>query len=140
MMELGRRATAERIDVGKPLLCARDVYQAIGPTLRSERQEVFVVLGLDARNRIRVRHTAAVGGLTSCVVSPRDVFGPLVREACAAAICVHCHPSGDPTTSADDVELTRQLKKTGDLLGIRLLDHIVVGAEGFTSLADAGVL
>lgn len=134
--ELGRRAATERIEVGGPLRSPREVFEALGPVLRNEDREVFLVLGLDARNRVRLFREVAVGSLVRCIITPRDVFGPLLREAIAAAIVVHNHPSGDPTPSHEDLELTRRLKEAGDLLGVRLLDHLVIGAEGFVSLAD----
>jgi DNA repair protein RadC len=73
-------------------------------------------------------------------VHPRDVFRPLIRGAAAAAIFCHNHPSGDPTPSRQDIDLTTRLREVGDLCGISVLDHVVVAADGFTSLADRGWL
>ena len=130
----------ERLAVGQPLQTPQDVFDAVGPLLAGEDHEVFLALGLDARHRIRIVHRAATGSLTRCVLTPGDVFRPLVREAVASAVLVHNHPSGDPNPSAEDITLTRRMKDAGRLLGIAVLDHVVVAAEGFVSLADRGVL
>ena len=140
VFELGRRAAMEGVNSGKKIRCAEDVHAALGPTLRAEEREVFYVLGLDARGRIKLVHQVAIGSLTQCVIHPRDVFAPLLREAAVSAILVHNHPSGDPTPSAEDLRLTRKLKQAGDLLGVKVLDHIILGADGFTSLAEVGIL
>ena len=138
--QLGLCLSQERLAVGKPLVSPEDVYEALRSVLAAEEREVFLVLGLDARNRIRIVHRAATGSVTRCAFTPADVFRPLVREAAARAILVHCHPSGDPNPSAEDIELTRRMKEAGQLLGIAVLDHVIVGAEGYVSLADRGLL
>ena len=137
---LGTCLSHERLAVGEPLRTPQDVFDAVGPLLVGEEQEVFLVLGLDARHRIRVVHRAAIGSLTRCILTPGDVFRPLVREAVARAIIVHSHPSGDPDPSPEDITLTRRMKDAGKLLGIAVLDHVVVAAEGYVSLAERGVV
>ena len=82
----------------------------------------------------------ALGGLSACPVSPADVYRALVREAAAAVVFAHNHPSGEPTPSQDDIALTARLARAGALLGIRVLDHIIVGHEGYFSFLDAGLL
>jgi len=76
--------------------------------------------------------------MTASVVHPRDVFGAVVREAAAAVIFVHNHPSGDPTPSAEDIALTRRLREVGDLVGVRVLDHVVIGKGRYVSFVDEG--
>jgi DNA repair protein RadC len=114
------------------------VYSLLGPTLARKKQERFLVVALDARNRIIARHLVAVGSLAACVVHPREVFSPLIRDHAAAAILVHCHPSGSPEPSQEDRDLTRRLVDAGKLMGIPVLDHLVVGREGYHSFRDAG--
>jgi DNA repair protein RadC len=80
----------------------------------------------------------ARGSLTGVEVHPRDVFCPLIRTSAAAVIFCHNHPSGDPTPSRQDIALTMRLREVGELCGISVLDHVVVGWEGYTSLADRG--
>lgn len=123
-----------------PLRCSAQAYQKVGRTLARRRQERFVVVALDARNRILARHVAAVGSLTACIVHPREVFAPLIRDRAAATILIHNHPSGDPSPSAEDLELTERLTQAGRLLGIIVLDHLVVGNDGYYSFRDAGRL
>jgi DNA repair protein RadC len=126
---------------GPPSLrCSAEVYDLLARPLARSRQERFYVVSLDARNRVIRKHLVAVGSLASVVVHPREVFRPLVRDGAAAAIVLHCHPSGDPRPSAEDDEITRRLVEVGRLLGIPVLDHVIVGREGYHSFRDAGTL
>jgi len=81
-----------------------------------------------------------VGGVTASPVAPADVFRALVREAAAGVIFVHNHPSGEPTPSPEDVALTERLCRAGELLGVRVLDHVILAHEGYFSFLDAGLL
>ena len=80
--------------------------------------------------------TVSVGSLSAAIVHPREVFAPAIKERAAALIVLHNHPSGDPTPSAEDFEITRRLKEVGDLVGIRLLDHVIVGINKFYSFQE----
>jgi DNA repair protein RadC len=102
------------------------------------RHEVFYVLLLDAKHRSLRDVQVSAGSLTATIVHPREVFAPAVRDGAAAVILAHNHPSGDPAPSPEDVELTRRLRSAGDLIGIVVLDHVIVGAQGHFSFADAG--
>ena len=95
---------------------------------------MFHALLLDGKHRLRRMERVSEGTLTSSLVHPREFFRPAVREPAAAVIAVHNHPSGDPEPSAEDLEVTRRLVRAGELLGIPLLDHIVVGAAGWVSI------
>ena len=106
--------------------------------MRDLKHEVFKVLLLDARNKLIREITISEGSLTSSIVHPREVFRPAIIEAAASIICVHNHPSGDPTPSQDDLKITTQLVETGRIVDIRVLDHIIVGHRTFTSLASQG--
>jgi DNA repair protein RadC len=99
-------------------------------------QEEFHVLGLDGRKRVVVHSIAAIGGCNVVYIDPRDVFRGLVRGAVDSAIVAHNHPSGSPEPSATDVDLTRRLADAGALLGIELVDHVVIGREGYFSFAQ----
>jgi len=134
--QLGRRALSfpsERAVLREPA----DVYRHLRPRLQGMTQEVFLVLVLDARNGVVDEIEVARGTLTGVEVHPREVFRPLVRQAAAAAIVAHNHPSGDSQPSPDDIALTRRLQLAGELLGIPILDHIVIGRDDFTSVAEA---
>ena len=139
-IELGRRLAregpAERPHVGGP----RDVYELCAPTLRDLVQEEFHVLLLSTQHSLLRELLVTRGTLDTSLVHPREVFRAAVLESAAAVILVHNHPSGDPTPSAEDREVTRQLVGAGNLLGIPVLDHIVIGDGRYVSFVEAGLL
>lgn len=139
-LELGRRLQGGLLRRGEAIRCARDAYQRLRGRLSHLSQEVFYVLALDARHRVLALKQVAQGSATSVEVHPREVYRLLVREGAAAAIAVHNHPSGDPEPSEDDRGLTLRLKQAGELLGIPLLDHLVVGEGCYVSMAERGEL
>jgi len=98
------------------------------------------VILLDARHRVLRSEVISQGTLTASLVHPREVFRPALRDAAAALVLVHNHPSGDPTPSAEDREVTARLASAGEILGVRILDHIVVAERGFCSLREQGEL
>lgn len=108
--------------------------------LRRDGRERFAVLYLNTRNQPLGCETVAVGGLNVAALQPREVFEPALRIGAAAVILAHNHPSGDPTPSAEDLAVTRHLQEAGRLLGVEVLDHLVVSAERFRSLREAGGL
>lgn len=95
-----------------------------------------MVLALDARNAVIDEIEVARGSLTDVEVHPREVFRPLIRQAAAAAVVAHNHPSGDPSPSASDVTFTRRLRRAGELLGIPILDHVIIGRDDYSSIAE----
>ena len=122
------------------LVSSRDVASYFRPLIGADTMESFWVIGLDAKNRVRVEHQVSRGGLTSCPVSPSDAIRPVVLNACVGAIAIHNHPSGDTSPSPEDIALTQRLAQGFDLLGLRLVDHVIVSTEGYFSFLDAGVL
>jgi DNA repair protein RadC len=104
--------------------------------LESRPVEEFWAIALDVRHRVIFDELLARGSLSGVEIHPRDVFRPLIRAGAAAVIFCHNHPSGDPAPSRADIELTQRLREVGDLCGIPVLDHVVVGSEGFASLAE----
>ncbi len=138
-VELGKRvASAPALRDGK-LGTSRDVYGRYRPRLAQLVQEVFVVVAIDARQRILADFTVGMGTATTCPVAPADAVRPLIRIGASGAVFVHNHPSGDPTPSRDDVVLTERLRAACDLLGLRMIDHVVVASEGFYSFCDGGM-
>lgn len=125
---------------GEPLKKAEDVFLAYGSASRDLKVEQFRAILLDGKHRVMREIIISQGTLTSSPVHPREVFTAAVRFSAAAIIIIHNHPSGDPTPSADDLEITRRLKEVGDLIGIRVLDHVILGDGCFRSLADSGLL
>lgn len=110
------------------------------PELRRAKKEHFVALYLNARNQLVAKETVSVGTLTANLVHPREVFQPAVAHSAASVIVVHNHPSGDPSPSEEDVVLTARLKEAGELMGIALLDHVIIGDKKPVSLRQAGHL
>ena len=133
--ELGRRAV-EHVHHRHNLSRPDDVFHHVAPRLAGLVQEVFLVIGIDVRNALIEVVEVARGTVNGVDVHPREVFRPLVRMAAAAAVVVHNHPSGDPTPSQEDLDLTRRLREVGILVGIPILDHVVIGSQGFRSIAE----
>lgn len=116
------------------------VYEAFRERfLRLDREE-FLVVPLDGKNQVLGFHVVSVGSLTASLVHPREVYKLAILENAAAIIVVHNHPSGDPTPSAEDQAITQRLKQAGELLGINLLDHVIIGDGRYVSFADDGLL
>ena len=126
-----RRATAF---IGK----ARDAADFIRRVLPDNAREHFVTLYLDAGHKVAAFAVTATGTANSCPVHPREVFQGAVLTGATAILVGHNHPSGDPLPSTCDREITAKLKDAGTLLGIKLLDHVVLGDEGFYSFAEQG--
>ncbi|MBW2713405.1 MAG: DNA repair protein RadC [Deltaproteobacteria bacterium] len=139
-LELGRRLAARTLHPGDPVRGPADVARHFFPRLRHAPQESFYILLLDGRHRVLSERLVSRGTLTASLVHPREVFRPAVRDASAAMILVHNHPSGDPTPSPEDREVTKRLERAGELMGIPVLDHVVVAEQGFVSLRELGIL
>jgi DNA repair protein RadC len=137
-LELGRRSLAEPLRAGVSLTDAAHAERHMHARLGHRSQEELHVVGLDVRHRVLIEFVAAVGTLAEVHIDPRDVYRPLLRENAAAAIVVHNHPSGATAPSDSDVELTRKLAAAGELLGVKLLDHIIVGRQAAFSFARHG--
>lgn len=139
-LELGRRLAGRRLRVRDAVRGPEDVFRHLHARLRDATREEFRVLLLDGRHRLLGEESVSRGTLTASLVHPREVFRPALREAAASVILAHNHPSGDPTPSLEDREVTRRLGRAGRLLGIPVLDHVVVAEDGFVSLREEGVL
>jgi len=138
--QLARRAARVDPPPGPVVRGAADLEPHLRGLLDGQLKEVFLVVLLDAKNRPLRTERVSEGCLTWSVVHPREVFAPAVRESAGAVIVAHNHPSGDPTPSAQDVEVTTRLARVGETLGIPLLDHIVVGRRRCISLRAQGLL
>ena len=139
-LELGRRAAEEVRHEDNRITAPRDVYRRFELRLRDLRQEEFHVLLLSTQNAIIRDMMVTRGILDASVVHPREVFAPALAEAAAAVILVHNHPSGDPTPSPADREVTRQLVDAGRVLGIPVRDHVVIGNGRYASFLDLGLI
>lgn len=119
---------------------AGDVYRLLRDYFADVAEERFGVLLLDTLNQIRGLHTVSVGTLDASLVHPRETFRAAILANAASLILFHNHPSGDPTPSAEDRSVTRQLRSAGEIVGIELLDHVIVGDGRYVSFAEAGLL
>ncbi len=125
---------AEKPRVSSP----EDVYRWIYPKVREQKKEMFIELCLDTKNRIIREDIISVGSLNSNIVHPREVFKLALTESAANIIVVHNHPSGDPTPSREDIEITKKLARTGEIMGITVLDHVIIGDRRHFSMKEAG--
>ena len=137
--ELGRRTAAELGDcrLGERMN-ADAVARWASPRLTGLEHEEVWVLCLDGRSCLRSVQRVGQGGVHGCALLPRDVLLPVVREAASAFVIVHNHPSGDPTPSREDQEMTRALAAAADVLSVPLLDHVVVARGGHRSMLELG--
>jgi len=139
-LELANRYGTRRLETLERFTSPIQVFDYFHSEFRNQRKEYFLALLLDGKNRILKRVQISEGSLNQSIVHPREVFSQAVRESAAAVILVHNHPTGDPTPSREDKEITRRLKEAGELLGIKILDHIIIGDGAFLSFADRGFL
>jgi len=139
-LELGRRMALETREEAAPVRSPRDVVALFAPRLEDLPVEEFHVAVLDAQHRLERDITVTRGILNSSLVHPREVFREAIAERAAAIILVHNHPSGDPSPSADDRNVTDQLVSAGRLLDIPVHDHVIIGRGRYTSFAEAGLL
>lgn len=139
-LELGRRVADEGWEGPLEIRRPSDVFRWCGPRMRDLAVEEFHLLTLDALNRITRDLLITRGILNSSLVHPREVFRAAIAESAAGIVVVHNHPSGNPTPSADDKAVTRQLVEAGRILDVPVCDHLVVGADKYFSFAEAGLL
>lgn len=140
-MELADRIDAVPHTPGAKLSSSADIAahgRAMG--LRSLRVEEFHVLALNAKNVLIESRLCSRGTLTASLVHPREVFAPAMRAGAAAVVLLHNHPSGDPEPSPEDREVTRRLLAVGELVGVRLADHVIVATGGYASFLERGLL
>jgi DNA repair protein RadC len=129
---------AEAYLTGEPLNCAQSIFDSF-KFLQQEAKEHFLALHLDSKNQLLCIDLISSGSLSASIVHPREVYKSVLLSSAASLILIHNHPSGNSTPSREDRQITTRLKEAGELLGIRLLDHIIIGTN-FTSLAELGEL
>jgi DNA repair protein RadC len=138
--ELGRRLAEEPFMKGPAFSSGHDVYSFYHGRLNNLKKEVFYCLMLDAKNRILKDYRISEGTLTNSLIHPREAFKNAIKESAAAVIFVHNHPSGDPNPSREDILITERLVSVGDLIGIKVLDHVIVGDGKYTSMREKGYI
>lgn len=133
---LARRLVESRYQPGVAVRSGADVARVVRESARGSGRESFFVLLLDARHRVMGFRVISTGSLQNAPVHPREVFVAAIREGAAALVVAHNHPSGDPTPSTEDRQVTQRLREVSELVGIEMLDHVVVGAKSFYSFTD----
>jgi len=136
--EIARRLESFNDEDKQKINSPEDVYRRIYPKMREQKKELFIELCLDTKNRVIKEETISVGSLNANIVHPREVFKLALAESAAHIIVAHNHPSGDPTPSREDIEITKKLVDTGTIIGITLLDHVIIGDGRHFSMKEAG--
>jgi len=139
-LEIGKRLLKQKAESKKKIGSSEDVINYYAPYMRDLKKEVFKVMLLDGRNKLIGDLTISEGGLSSSVVDPKVVLKEAVRESAAALIFVHNHPSGESEPTEEDIEITNRLIKACELVGLRVLDHIIIGNDNYTSFLDKGLI
>ncbi|MEK3726203.1 RadC family protein [Paenibacillus sp. FSL H8-0034] len=118
----------------------RDAYECVKSDLMYQQREHFIAIFLNTKNAVIAKEIISIGSLNAAIVHPRELFRAAIKRAAASIICAHQHPSGDPTPSQEDIQLTIRLMEAGEIIGIEVLDHIVLGHDQFVSLKELGMI
>jgi DNA repair protein radc len=137
-VELAKRLQFLPFEEKVKIKTASDVYDYLGPKLKYEQQEKFIVLFLDTKNQLIHEKVLYIGTLDACVIHPRDIFREAIKCNCARIICAHNHPTGVPVPSKNDIEVNQMIEETGVMMQIQLLDHIIIGFDCYFSLREQG--
>lgn len=137
-VELGRRLAQKHNDEKFTIRSPQDAATYLMPDMTSLNQEHFVVLFLNIKNQIVHKQTIFIGSLNASIVHPREIFREAVKRSAASIICAHNHPSGVPTPSTEDIEVTKRIVEAGYIIGIELIDHVIIGDHQYISLKEKG--
>lgn len=140
-MELAKRMMSDRCSGGRTIVrdCT-DVVDLVMEDLAYEKREILIALLLNVKGEVESKEIISIGELAATNVHPREVFSPAIRKGAAGLVVVHNHPSGDPTPSNDDIIATRRLLDASRIVGIKLVDHVIVGNGSYTSLRVEGII
>ncbi len=136
--ELGRRFCRSSRAPGTALRAPRDVARMFMDEMKHLDREHFRAALLNTKNRVIRTVTVSIGSLNASIVHPREILKPAIQASAASIVLVHNHPTGDPTPSREDIEFTRRFARCGELIGIELLDHVIIGADRWQSLREGG--
>lgn len=137
--EVGRRFARDSGTRGASIRGPEDIAGIFMDEMKHLDREHFKAALLDTKNQVLRVVTISIGSLNASIVHPREIFKPAISASAASIVLVHNHPTGDPTPSHEDVEFTRRFAQCGELMGIRLLDHVIIGAGRYRSLKESGV-
>lgn len=139
-IELGRRLRNSRADHKIKINKPQDAIEILMEDMRYLKKEHLRVIFLNTKNFIIEVKDLSIGSLNSSVVHPREIFSEAIRKSSSSIIVCHNHPSGDPTPSQEDINITRRLNEVGKLIGIDLLDHLIIGDGNYISLKEKGII
>ncbi|WP_419959127.1 RadC family protein [Psychrobacillus sp. BM2] len=139
-VELGKRLSQQKTDDKFTIRSPKDAATYLMQDMTSLNQEHFVTLFLNVKNQILHKQTIFIGSLNASIVHPREIFREAVKRSAASIICAHNHPSGNPSPSTEDIDVTKRLYEAGLLMGIELLDHVIIGDHQFISLKEKGYM
>ncbi|KAA9000403.1 JAB domain-containing protein [Paenibacillus spiritus] len=139
-IELGRRMAGSRLGEPVTIRSPQDAADLLSEQLRYLQKEHFVCLFLNTKNHVIAQETLSMGSLNASIVHPREVYRAAIKYSSASIVCAHNHPSGDPAPSPEDIALTRRLFQAGEIVGIDLLDHLIIGDGSFVSLKEKGII
>ncbi len=139
-LELGRRMAAASRGCGGDISSPVAVYNYLAEDMRYLEQEEFRIILLNIKNIVIATETVFKGSLNSTIVHPREIFRHALKRSAASVILVHNHPSGNPEPSGEDVKVTRRLADAGEIIGINVLDHVIIGEDSYVSLREKGLI
>jgi len=139
-LELGRRLARSVRSETATIRSPQDIAALLTEEMRYLPKEHFVCLFLNTKNQVLAQETLSIGSLNASIVHPREVFRAAIARGAASIACAHNHPSGDPTPSPQDLEITKRLVAAGEIVGIDVLDHLIIGEKGYVSLKEQGLM
>ncbi|WP_425449484.1 RadC family protein [Dethiothermospora halolimnae] len=139
LFDISTRIAKENTDIKDSIKSPKDIAELLKEEMRYLKKEEFRIVLLDTKNKVIDIKTISVGSLNASIVHPREVFKEAILKSSASIILVHNHPSGNPSPSKEDINITERLIKSGDLIGIKVLDHVIIG-NSYTSLKEEGII
>ena len=139
-IELGKRISAYKKEDNIRISCPNDIADLLMEEMRYLKKEYFKIAILDTKNQIITIENISIGNLNSSIVHPREVFNRAIKRSANSIILVHNHPSGDPTPSSEDINITNRLIEAGNILGIKVLDHIIIGDNKYISFRQRNII
>ncbi|MBI9014259.1 MAG: DNA repair protein RadC [Clostridiales bacterium] len=139
-VELGRRVSKCKINILGKINSPKTVVEYFQEELRHLNKEKFIVVFLNTKNLITSYEVVSVGSLSASIVHPREVFNRAIKKSAASIILIHNHPSGNPTPSREDEAITKRLCNVGEVVGIKILDHIIISEDGYFSFKEMDIL
>ena len=136
IFDIAKKHNSEVLKKGEKITGSEAVYKHFNALLRDEDREKFYAVLLDTKNRIIKNELISIGSLNLSVVHPREVFKPAIKESACSIVLVHNHPSGDPTPSREDIDITQRLRDVARVVGIEILDHIIIGDNRYVSFVE----